>query len=1110
MTQPYITQKSGDELVTDLFHLAEAINAAMTYQAVLEAVAPILPDCQGVYLNLWEHYDYERATYIEIAAAASLREDLGPRIGHRFMMTDFPFSYKTRNQKLIVVEDVQADSRLDETSRQNYLTIGTQAYVRVPFQHEGHTLGALFFKYGLPRQFTEHEQQLAIGIADLVLAAVVRIQAQQEIAQANDQTSLLYQLAGEINAATTYQDIIESVAKLQPEANGILLNFFEHMDYKHASYIDTMAVGNVSDDVRVLLKDRIPKTPVIEKLRHEDVWFSENIFEDPRFDEESLAVYRDSPTQAVLIVPLQTGKRLWGLLVFNYTETRSFSEHERRLTLAIGDLVIAAVERIRLLHETATAVEAQKVALIAEQDAREELSLLYKVSEAIQAANTFQQIVEALMHLTHPIEKVILFLWEHMDYHKASYFDLTAGIHHLNGQIHNVGDRLLINQYPIALQTANLSQIAIENINDHPLIDRITRENWELHDVRALLLVNLKRGDRWYGVLSFESSTPRQFSESEKRLTLAISDLALGAVIRIHTQQELATAVEAQHNAFLAEQSARKEMSRLYQVSKSINQSTDMDQVLHAIKLLFPDPIDVAIFAWEHYDRSRATYLECLASTDPKLPTNAHLPHMLVEGLMTIEPNEVQVANDVNSPEWADHHATESARFFGLHSIANTTLIRGDRVQGLFSIASYKPYFFSPHEIRLMVAIADLTAVALERFRFRQAEQDALQEREELFHASQAINAANSFQEILKAVRHIDFDDGDHYLFIFENFNYHKASYIETVATTGDRFMYQGMRIPISDLPFLKTHPRSGLGIYENIPEHPELDEVTKATMLSHGTLSNLRFGLVWHGNLLGSFGVDHSIPKQYTDREKRVMIALGELISAAVERIRLQQAMNTARERAERLAEQAQQLAALEERTHLARELHDSVSQALYGIGLGAQTAQRYLDSDVELTRESVDYILTLAQAGLAEMRALIFELRPESLETEGIVIALAKQGASLQARHQINVKLELGEEPSLPLSEKESLYRVLREALHNVIKHASASQVILRMHKIGNELSCEVIDNGVGFLADQDFPGHLGLKSIRERIAQLGGIISIESVPNKGTHLLMRIPLP
>ena len=99
------------------------------------------------------------------------------------------------------------------------------------------------------------------------------------------------------------------------------------------------------------------------------------------------------------------------------------------------------------------------------------------------------------------------------------------------------------------------------------------------------------------------------------------------------------------------------------------------------------------------------------------------------------------------------------------------------------------------------------------------------------------------------------------------------------------------------------------------------------------------------------------------------------------------------------RLYAQAQELAALEERQKLARELHDSVSQALYGISLGAHTARKALERDPQGVVEPLDYVLSLAEAGLAEMRALIFELRPESLEAEGLVAALTKQAAAVQA---------------------------------------------------------------------------------------------------------------
>jgi signal transduction histidine kinase len=152
---------------------------------------------------------------------------------------------------------------------------------------------------------------------------------------------------------------------------------------------------------------------------------------------------------------------------------------------------------------------------------------------------------------------------------------------------------------------------------------------------------------------------------------------------------------------------------------------------------------------------------------------------------------------------------------------------------------------------------------------------------------------------------------------------------------------------------------------------------------------------------------------------------------------------------------------------------------------------------------------VLTLAAAGLAEMRALIFELRPESLETEGLAIALAKQGASIQARHGIQVQIELGDEPELVLATKESLYRVAREALHNVVKHANATRVTVRMRCDENYLQLDVIDNGVGFETNKEFPGHLGLHSMRERVMQLGGQISIESKVGEGTQLTVTMPV-
>ena len=199
----------------------------------------------------------------------------------------------------------------------------------------------------------------------------------------------------------------------------------------------------------------------------------------------------------------------------------------------------------------------------------------------------------------------------------------------------------------------------------------------------------------------------------------------------------------------------------------------------------------------------------------------------------------------------------------------------------------------------------------------------------------------------------------------------------------------------------------------------------------------------------------------------------------------------------------------ALEERQRLARELHDSVSQALYGIALGARTARTQLERDPAKAAEPLDYVLSLAEAGLAEMRALIFELRPESLQNEGLVGALTKQTDAVRTRHKLDVVTSFCPEPDISLDTKETLYRITQEAIYNVIRHASASRIELSLKVESGILILEVKDNGKGFDPQGFFPGHLGLQSMRERVANINGTFQIKSQPNLGTVVRVELAL-
>ena len=252
---------------------------------------------------------------------------------------------------------------------------------------------------------------------------------------------------------------------------------------------------------------------------------------------------------------------------------------------------------------------------------------------------------------------------------------------------------------------------------------------------------------------------------------------------------------------------------------------------------------------------------------------------------------------------------------------------------------------------------------------------------------------------------------------------------------------------------------------------------------------------LIAKGELIGVLRIDHVEPGHFSKRHAEQALAFANQAAVAIENARLY--------------EQAQRAAALEERQRLSRELHDSVSQALYGIVLGTRTATTLLERNAQAAADPLRYVLSLAETSLAEMRALIFELRPDSLQTEGVVAALSRQIDLLRARHGLAIEADLGDEPDAPLNVKEALYRIAQEALHNIVSHAEAQRVTLRLRLERDSIALEISDDGRGFDASAQHPGHLGLRSMQERAERLRGSCQIQSVPGQGSTIRVRVPL-
>jgi signal transduction histidine kinase len=208
---------------------------------------------------------------------------------------------------------------------------------------------------------------------------------------------------------------------------------------------------------------------------------------------------------------------------------------------------------------------------------------------------------------------------------------------------------------------------------------------------------------------------------------------------------------------------------------------------------------------------------------------------------------------------------------------------------------------------------------------------------------------------------------------------------------------------------------------------------------------------------------------------------------------------------------DQAQELAVAQERNRLARELHDSVAQTLYGLTLRSEAARRNLNQgDTERVAAYLQEFQESTQQSLRETRLLIFELRPDILKDEGLQAAMVSRLDFVEKRSGLEVEMEIDELPGIPRSVEIALYRIAQEALNNVLKHAQASKVQVVLKHNSQSLWLKIQDNGIGFQGEP-LPqgGGFGIQSMQERAAEIGATLEISPAPDKGLCIFVEVPL-
>lgn len=210
------------------------------------------------------------------------------------------------------------------------------------------------------------------------------------------------------------------------------------------------------------------------------------------------------------------------------------------------------------------------------------------------------------------------------------------------------------------------------------------------------------------------------------------------------------------------------------------------------------------------------------------------------------------------------------------------------------------------------------------------------------------------------------------------------------------------------------------------------------------------------------------------------------------------------------RLYERSRELTLAGERARIAHELHDAVSQKLFSLRLTAQAAAALVDRDPARAREELRQVAALAAEAADELRAVVVELRPAALDEDGLLATLRTQAQVLGRAHTAHVSFSHGKVRALPAAQEEVVLRVAQEAMHNALRHADASAVTVRLEARGRGAVLRITDDGRGFdpSAVRRAGRHLGLVSMRDRADGVGGALTVESAPGKGTVIEMEVP--
>jgi GAF domain-containing protein/ligand-binding sensor domain-containing protein len=786
-----------------------------------------------------------------------------------------------------------------------------------------------------------------------------------------------------------------------------------------------------------------------------------DVSEDPRL---TRMVVQEKGLRSLAVVPLSAKGRVLGTLFVVTGGYREFADRDVQLLTSIGQQIGMAVENARLYEDTRRRLA--------------QLTALQETTTAVASTLELEKLLHLIVHDAVSLlraEGGILNLvdWDALEDEVVAAAGVAAD---------TMGKRMRLEAGLSGWVTLH-DQAVVSN--DARADERVNQPGWARMEsesgrrIRNAAAAPLRIKDEVVGTLVIldKQGGEADFDESDLNLLQAFANQA-------------ATAIE-NARLFEAEQRRAEQFCVISEVGRRTTSILSIDDLLNQIVLLIQDTFKYDIVEIGLVEGEELVF-KAGVDGGSELPFPGFRLLVGKEGITgwVAATGEPILVSDVS----------EDARFVQFTSTGTETrselavpIKTKERIVGVLNVQSSQLDAFDESDVAVLQALADQAATAIENARLFEAEQRRAEQFRVISEVGRRITSITSIDSVLQQVAEL----------IQRAFEYDHVgiAMVEDGAAvyrvgagklweSGD-FQFSPAQLTVGEEGV--TGWVAGTGEPLLVPDVRE--ESRYVWMRGSSTLSELAVPIKLKGKVIGVLDAQSDQVDAFDESDLSVLQSLADQTAIAIENARLY--------------ERARGLAVVEERQRLARELHDSVTQALYGATLYAEAAARQLATgQVELASEHLHELRDTAQEALREMRLLIFELRPSILESEGLVNALRARLEAVEERAGLKVEFHVEGEPILPTPIEEGLYRIAQEALNNALKHACARSVSVSLEQKEEMVVLEIVDDGCGFDPEAAIPGGgLGLDGMIERAAKMGGELVLESTVGAGTRVRMEV---